>query len=76
MCQAIPATLALPAFDPQDSSSILSARWLPSVRLWTERYRQRRALFNLAEAGTHLLNDIGLARHDALRESAKPFWLR
>jgi uncharacterized protein YjiS (DUF1127 family) len=46
------------------------------MRLWTERCRQRRALFNLADADTHLLDDIGLLRDDAMREAAKPFWLR
>ena len=49
---------------------------LPCMRLWTERYRQRRALFNLADADTHLLDDIGLLRDDAMREAAKRFWLR
>ena len=49
---------------------------LPCMRLWTERYRQRRALFNLADADTHLLDDIDLLRDDAMREAAKRFWLR
>jgi uncharacterized protein YjiS (DUF1127 family) len=79
MSQAIAgrsATQVTAAYDTQDSSSTLPARWLGSVRLWTERYRQRQALFNLAEANTHLLDDIGLSRNDALREAAKPFWRR
>jgi uncharacterized protein YjiS (DUF1127 family) len=58
------------------NSSLPSAQWLSALRTWTERYRQRRALFNLAEADRHLLEDIGVSRWDALRESAKPFWRR
>jgi uncharacterized protein YjiS (DUF1127 family) len=52
------------------NSSLPSAQWLSTLR------RQRRALFNLAEADRHLLEDIGVSRWDALRESAKPFWRR
>jgi uncharacterized protein YjiS (DUF1127 family) len=79
MSQATPRRSAMqltPTYDPHDSSLNGPARWLSSVRLMTERYRQRRALFNLIEADTHLLNDIGLSRHDALREATKSFWRR
>ena len=38
-----------------------------------ERRRQRAALRDLAE-DTHLLDDLGLTREQALREAAKPFW--
>ena len=79
MSQAIAspsATQIRSAYDPQSNSSTLPARRLPCMRLWTERYRQRRALFNLADADTHLLDDIGLLRDDAMREAAKRFWLR
>lgn len=79
MSQAIArrsATQVTRAYEPRNSSSTLSAGWLPSVRLWTERYRQRRALLDLAEADTRLLNDIGLSRHDALHEATKSFWRR
>ena len=40
---------------------------------WAERRRQRTALRDLAE-DTHLLDDLGLTREQALREAAKPFW--
>ena len=40
---------------------------------WAERRRQRAALRDLAE-DTHLLDDLGLTREQALREAAKPFW--
>ena len=43
------------------------------LRLWHSRNRQRRALGELA-GDDHLLKDIGVARDDALREAAKPFW--
>jgi|SoiMethySBSTD1v2_1073268.scaffolds.fasta_scaffold87617_4 uncharacterized protein YjiS (DUF1127 family) len=79
MSQATPRRSAMqltPTYEPQDSSLNRPARWLPSVRLLTERYRQRRALFNLIQADPHLLNDIGLSRHDALREATKSFWRR
>ena len=40
---------------------------------WAERRRQRAALRDLAE-DTHLLDDLGVTREQALREAAKPFW--
>jgi uncharacterized protein YjiS (DUF1127 family) len=42
-----------------------------TLLLWWERYRQRRALNTLSE---HMLNDMGLTRGDAGRESEKRFW--
>jgi uncharacterized protein YjiS (DUF1127 family) len=39
--------------------------------LWTERYRQRRALVRLSD---HMLKDLGLSRSDAGQESGKRFW--
>ena len=59
-----------------------SRRALPAVRLsdfaatfrlWCSRIRQRRALGELA-GDDRLLKDIGVARDEALREAAKPFW--
>jgi uncharacterized protein YjiS (DUF1127 family) len=38
---------------------------------WLERSRQRRALAKLDD---RLLRDIGLARDEARRECANPFW--
>jgi|GraSoiStandDraft_2_1057267.scaffolds.fasta_scaffold2389791_1 uncharacterized protein YjiS (DUF1127 family) len=56
---------ALPALRLSDLAAIL--------RLWHSRNRQRRGLGELA-GDDHLLKDIGVARYDALREAAKPFW--
>jgi uncharacterized protein YjiS (DUF1127 family) len=42
-----------------------------TLYLWTERYRQRRALASLSD---HILKDLGLSRSDAGRESGKRFW--
>lgn len=56
----------------QSNSGSQAARqrgWLS----WAERRRQRAALRDLAE-DTHLLDDLGLTREQALREAAKPFW--
>ena len=42
-----------------------------TFQLWTERYRQRRALVMLSD---HMLKDLGLSRSDAGREGGKRFW--
>ena len=79
MSQAIPRRSAMqltPTYDPQDSSLNRPAPRLARGPLLSQRYPQRRALFNLIEADTHLQNDIGLSRHDALREATKSFWRR
>ena len=39
--------------------------------LWVERASQRRLL---SELDDNLLRDIGLTRHDAFVEAARPFW--
>lgn len=39
---------------------------------WEERRRTRQHLNNLED---HLLDDIGLTRHQADKEAARPFWL-
>jgi uncharacterized protein YjiS (DUF1127 family) len=44
------------------------------MRIWVVRRRTRKALQELAELNSHLLQDIGVSRDDALREAAKPFW--
>ena len=51
------------------SQAVRQRGWLG----WAERRRQRAALRELAE-DTHLLDDLGLTREQALREAAKPFW--
>jgi len=48
-----------------------------TLSLWNARRRQRRALGELAEQNdAHTLDDIGVTKDAALRESAKPFWRR
>jgi len=46
-------------------------RWLRVIGTWIERSRQRRALANLDD---RLIDDIGITRSEAARESANPFW--
>ena len=41
------------------------------LTLWRQRSRQRRALAQLDDRALH---DIGVTRHDLLREISKPFW--
>src|SRR5262245_35937370 len=47
-----------------------------TIRVWTRRSRQRRALRELAERGDrdHLLDDIGVTPEQARRACAKWFW--
>jgi uncharacterized protein YjiS (DUF1127 family) len=40
---------------------------------WHKRWEQRQAMRDLSE---HMLRDMGISRYDALREAAKPFWMR
>jgi uncharacterized protein YjiS (DUF1127 family) len=42
-----------------------------TIRVWSERTRQRRQLQSLPD---HMLNDIGVSRADIFRECGKPFW--
>lgn len=42
-----------------------------AILLWQERAAQRA---HLSALGDHMLKDIGIARVDASREVAKPFW--
>jgi uncharacterized protein YjiS (DUF1127 family) len=51
----------------------LSFNLSATIRIWIARSHQRQAL---AELNDHLLRDIGVTRHEALREAAKPFWRR
>jgi uncharacterized protein YjiS (DUF1127 family) len=45
-----------------------------TIRRWTARSRQRKALGDLAALNHHLLQDIGVSRDEALLEAAKWFW--
>ena len=44
-----------------------------TLRLWSERSRQRKELKVLAHH-PKVLKDIGVSRYDVQRESRKPFW--
>jgi uncharacterized protein YjiS (DUF1127 family) len=41
---------------------------------WLDRRHERKALREIVD-DPHLLKDLGLTREQALRETAKPFWL-
>ncbi len=45
-----------------------------AIRAGLERHRYRRDLRRLLRVGTHMINDIGLTRSEALHEAEKPFW--
>ena len=60
----------------QDSSPTSAVSWMDTVRIWSARSRERRALRELAELDDHFLKDIGVSRGQLLREAAKPFWQR
>jgi uncharacterized protein YjiS (DUF1127 family) len=45
---------------------------LLGIAMWLrDRQLQRKALLDLDD---HLLADVGLTRHEAVREGRKPFW--
>ncbi|THK39547.1 DUF1127 domain-containing protein [Ensifer sp. MPMI2T] len=46
------------------------------VATWNERIRFRRDLEQKAKDNPHLIDDIGLTRHEVEGEIAKPFWRR
>ena len=54
---------------PASPSWIATA--LATLKAWTARRRQRRAL---AALDARLLRDVGLSAEDAAEESRKPFW--
>jgi uncharacterized protein YjiS (DUF1127 family) len=60
----------------QDSSPTSAVSWMDTVRIWSARSRERRALRELAELDDYFLKDIGVSRGQVLREAAKPFWQR
>ena len=53
-----------------DKMTAISANW-STLRLWSERYKQRRIL---AELPDELLRDVGISRTEAILESKKSFW--
>ena len=53
--------------------SISLAGCMSVLKLWSDRYLQRRHLDTL---DNRMLNDLGLRREDVTWESGKPFWWR
>jgi uncharacterized protein YjiS (DUF1127 family) len=51
--------------------SRIAAGVFERLMLWAERASQRRIL---SELDDNQLRDIGLTRHDAFKESVRPFW--
>jgi uncharacterized protein YjiS (DUF1127 family) len=45
------------------------------VSVWRSRLRRRRELKVLLSQPDYLLKDIGVERHQVMREASKPFWL-
>jgi uncharacterized protein YjiS (DUF1127 family) len=61
----------------QASSPTSMVSWMDTVRAWSARSNERRALRELTEQlDDRLLKDIGISREQALCEAAKPFWQR
>ena len=60
---------------PDLSSAI---RWFrkiaPMTAEWRLRHRYRTDLKRLLKIGHYMIDDIGLAYEESLRESGKPFW--
>lgn len=48
--------------------------WHAAVAWWQATRERRRQRVALAALDDHALRDIGLTRHQAEREAAKPFW--
>ncbi len=61
---------------PQEDATPLAVVCLHWLQIWIGRHRQRKALAELAEMNSTLLQDIGVSQGAALREAAKPFWQR
>ncbi len=58
-------------FGPYRPEKTFWQRVASTLRLWEERYRQRRQLAGLSD---HLLEDFGVTRAEARAETAKWFW--
>lgn len=46
----------------------------PMTAEWRRRHRYRADLKRLLKVGHYMIDDIGLAYEETLRESEKPFW--
>lgn len=65
--------LGVRRYGARPATLLTLSKTLSTLGIWFARRMERRALRNLAE-DVRLLNDIGLDRHQALREATKPFW--
>jgi uncharacterized protein YjiS (DUF1127 family) len=66
----MPTTCSLPKATAPAAPSWIAAA-LATLKAWTARRQQRRAL---AALDARLLRDVGLTAEDAAEESRKPFW--
>ncbi|AWI83693.1 hypothetical protein CEW88_08365 [Alloyangia pacifica] len=66
-----PLIAYLDAQKPLPPFAALALRVAVVTAQWSERRRTRRALIDLDD---HLLRDVGLERHVALREARRKFW--
>ena len=66
-----PALAYLDMAAPLPVTAEIALRVAVVAAKWAERRRTRTALRDL---DTHLLNDIGVTRHQAHKEAGKPFW--
>ena len=71
LVELVPRTSLIPLRPVSRSLSSILRLTFNRLRLWRTRARQRRALARLDD---RLLDDIGLTREDARRETSKWFW--
>lgn len=65
------ATIKLHTPDHDVSLRASAATLVKAAKLWRSRARQRKHLLALS---VDQLQDVGITREAALKESAKPFW--
>ncbi|NWL76967.1 hypothetical protein DM872_08900 [Pseudomonas taiwanensis] len=61
-----------PAEAPRRAEKLATLRYIFAT--WEARKRFRGELERMTKANPHLIADIGLTRHQAEAEIAKPFW--
>ena len=67
-----PLYSTIPPLKLRPSIGSLAVGLFHQIDSWKRRRAQRKTLAALDE---RLLDDIGIARHDAAEEAAKPFWI-
>jgi len=53
----------------QPQTTVIKA--MMTLQRWMDRHSERK---QLAQLDDHMLQDLGLTRHQALTEASKPFW--